>query len=314
MKITHVTYADLQGGAARSAYRLYQRLLRAGAESKMFVECRESDDPYVIGFRYPNDYVTRIRRFVRRLSLRRTMGKLMEERAWNASPFSDDCSRNDAQILAKLPPWNILHLHWVASILDYSEFFRRLAQDRPIAWTLHDMHPFTGGCQFSGDCGRFSDSCGSCPQLNSGNPWDFSYRSWDRNRSGYRSLQSGMPHLVAPSKWLAGEVRRSSLLANREVTVIPYGLDTEIFKPRERAAARELFGLPSDRQIVLFLADRANELRKGLPLLVQALKALPDHSGLCLLILGNGKVELPDDFQVVWLEYVRNDRVLVPNL
>jgi glycosyltransferase involved in cell wall biosynthesis len=47
-----------------------------------------------------------------------------------------------------------------------------------------------------------------------------------------------------------------------------------------------------------------------LPLLVEALKTLPDRSNLCLLILGNGRVELPADFQTVRLEYVRNDRVL----
>ncbi len=131
-----------------------------------------------------------------------------------------------------------------------------------------------------------------------------------RKRSGYRTLQPGRLNLVTPSKWLAGEVRRSSLLSNREVTVIPYGLDTGVFKPRDRAAARELFELPAGRQIVLFLADRANEHRKGLPLLVEALKALPDRCNVCLLILGNGRVELPDDFQTVRLEYVRNDRVL----
>jgi len=310
VKITHVTSTDLQGGAARSAYRLHQGLVRAGAESKMFVEFRESDDPDVVAFRYPNGQLSRIRRLVRRMSLNRTEVKLTKGRSWNASPFSDDRSRHGAQILEQLPPWDILHLHWVAGMLDYSEFFRHVPKDRPIVWTLHDMHPFTGGCHFSGNCGRFSESCGSCPQLSSSNPRDFSWQSLSRKRSGYGTLQPGRLNLVTPSKWLAGEVRRSSLLSNLEVTVIPYGLDTGVFKPRDRAVARELFELPAGRQIVLFLADRANEHRKGLPLLVEALKALPDRCNVCLLILGNGRVELPDDFQTVRLEYVRNDRVL----
>lgn len=310
MRITHVSWADLQGGAARSAYRLHQGLLRAGAESKMFVECRESEDPSVVGFRYSNNPVTRVRRGVRRWFLHRTMGELSEGRSWNASPFSDDRSRHGAQILEQLPPWDILHLHWLSRMLDYSEFFERLPQDRPIVWTLHDMHPLTGGCHFDGNCGRFSESCGCCPQLNSKNPSDFSHRSWGRKRSGYQALKSGELHLVTPSQWLAGEVRRSSLLGDREVTVIPYGLDTEIFKPRDCAAARDVFGLPRDHKIVLFLADWASEPRKGLPLLVEALKGLPDRAHLCLLILGNGKVELSDDVPNVRLDYVRNDRVL----
>ena len=119
-----------------------------------------------------------------------------------------------------------------------------------------------------------------------------------------------MLHLVTPSQWLAGEVRRSSLLGDREVTVIPYGLDTEIFKPRDCAAARDVSGLSRDHKIVLFLADWVNEARKGLSLLVDALKGLPDRANLCLLILGNGSVELPDGVPNVRLDYMRNDRVL----
>lgn len=310
MKITHVSYADLQGGAARSTYRLHQGLLRAGADSKMFVECRESDDPSVVGFRYPYDIASWVRRGARLWLLRRAMGKVLQGRSWNASLFSDDRSWHGAQILEQLPPWDVLHLHWVSGMLDYSKFFKRLPQGRPIVWTLHDMHAFTGGCHFDGECRRFSASCGCCPQLNSKNPSDFSHGSWARKRSGYQGLKSGVLHLVTPSEWLAGEVRRSSLFGDREVTVIPYGLDTEIFKPRDRAAAREVLGLPRDRKIVLFLADWASEARKGLPLLVEALKGLPDSADLCLLILGNGRVELPDDVPNVRLDYVRNDRVL----
>jgi len=195
-------------------------------------------------------------------------------------------------------------------MLDYSEFFELLPQDRPIVWTLHDMHPFTGGCHFDGKCGRFSGSCGCCPQLNSKNPGDFSHRSWARKRSGYQVLKSRVLHLVTPSRWLAGEVRRSSLLGDREVTVIPNGLDTEIFKPRDSGVARDVFGLRNDHKIVLFLADWASEARKGLPLLVGALEGLPDRTNLCLLILGNGGVELPDGVPNVRLDYVRNDRLL----
>lgn len=310
MKIVHVAYTDSQGGAARSAYRLHQGLLRAGVESTMFVERRESEDPSVVGFRYPNDPVTRVRRGVRRWFLRRDMGELSQGRSGNASLFSDDRSRHGAQILEQLPPWDILHLHWVAGMLDYSQFFERLPQDRPIVWTLHDMHPFTGGCHFDAQCERFSESCGCCPQLNSNNPSDFSHRSWARKRSGYRVFKSGVLHLATPSQWLAGEVRRSSLLGDRKVTVIPYGLDTEIFKPRDCAAARDIFGLPRDHKIVLFLADWASEARKGLPLLIDALKQLPDRTNLCLLILGNGRVELPDGVPSLRLHYMRDDKML----
>jgi len=91
-----------------------------------------------------------------------------------------------------------------------------------------------------------------------------------------------------------------SLLSNRDVTVIPYGLDTGVFKPRATAPPRaNCLNCPLAARSCCSWADRANEHRKGLPLLVEALKALPDRCNVCLLILGNGRVELPDDFQTV---------------
>ncbi len=310
MNITHVAYTDLRGGAARSAYRLHRGLLELGEASRLFVERRESDDPTVIPFRYPSGLATRLERRWRRWLLYRNSVRLLTKRPPGATHFSDDRSQHSGAPLRQLPPWDILHLHWVSGFLDYRTFFQRVPQDRPIVWTLHDMNAFTGGCHFDGGCGRFAESCGTCPQLESREPNDFSRASWKRKRSGYDSLKAGVLHLVTPSKWLAEQVGRSTLLGRSSISVIPYGLDTEVFQPRDRRAARAVLGIPQEASVILFLADVASETRKGLTLLLEALTATPDRSNLCLLILGQGRTESPPSIPKVQWDYVRNDRIL----
>jgi glycosyltransferase involved in cell wall biosynthesis len=309
VNITHVAYTDLQGGAARSAYRLHRGLVELGEDSRLFVERRESDDPTVIAFRYSNGLMTRFGRRWRRWLLYKSM-RFLAKRAAEATYFSDDRSQHLAAPLSQLPPWQILHLHWISGFLDYQAFFRRVPQDRPIVWTLHDMNAFTGGCHFDGGCGRFVESCGACPQLRSRETDDFSRAAWRRKHVGYDRLKPNVLHLVTPSKWLAEQVRRSSLLGANSISVIPYGLDTDVFRSRDRGAARDIIGMRQDAKVVLFLADAACEARKGLTLLVDALKAMPDNSNLCLLILGRGQIALPLSIPKVLVDYVRSDNFL----
>jgi glycosyltransferase involved in cell wall biosynthesis len=56
---------------------------------------------------------------------------------------------------------------------------------------------------------------------------------------------------VAPSRWMEDQARRSTLLRNAEVRTIAYGVDTNCFAPRDRAAMRTKLALPHDKALVL---------------------------------------------------------------
>ena len=44
MKILIVNSSDINGGAARAAYRLHRSLLEQGVDSQMLVQSKQSDD------------------------------------------------------------------------------------------------------------------------------------------------------------------------------------------------------------------------------------------------------------------------------
>lgn len=308
MKITHISAYDITGGAARSAYRLHLGLRSLGHESRMLVNQKDSFDPNVILYDGRQPLLLRLRRRMRRRYIERSQ-KAIRNLAAGGGYYSDDRSQYGGELLKQLPRTDVLNLHWVAGTFDYREFFSQLPKGLPVVWTLHDMNPFTGGCHFDAGCGRFQAQCGACPQLGSTDPRDFSHRAWTRKKEAFDAAGRGRIHIVAPSRWLAAEAKRSSLLGGYASTVIPYGIDTEKFQPRDRKAAREKFGLPGGAKIVLFAADWAGEKRKGLELFLQAMEGL-EASDLCLVAVGKGLRPEQTTKRVVAVDYVTGEEAM----
>jgi glycosyltransferase involved in cell wall biosynthesis len=290
LRITHLSKWDLVGGAARAAFRLHEGLRMMGQESRVLAQHQQSRDPSVAYFAPPLDATTRVRRILRRTFLKYSRKLHYSRKPSNATFFSDDRSEHLGDVLRQALPTDILHLHWVAELIDYSEFFLQVRYGPPVVWTLHDMNPFTGGCHHSGACRKFVSGCGACPQLGSLRDNDFSNAIWSRKRSAYKYLEPGKFSVVTPSRWLASEARQSELLGHFPISVIPYGLDTESFAPRDRGTARDVLGISHSANVLLFVSTYLDDKYKGLPLLLEAINQLrPLLPDLFLLIIGLGE-------------------------
>jgi len=160
-----------------------------------------------------------------------------------------------------------------------------------VVWTLHDMNPFTGGCHHAADCEKFRACCGACPVLGSDAENDLSRRIWNRKRQAYDSAERGGLSFVAPSRWLASKAQESSLVGTSPVSVIPYGLDTGIFRPHERGPARDALGLAREAPIILFASYFSRDSYKGFSLLLEALKRIQPIPNLRAISVGAGESE-----------------------
>jgi glycosyltransferase involved in cell wall biosynthesis len=187
----------------------------------------------------------------------------------------------------------IVHLHWVAKMIDYPSFFASLPDHQPVVWTLHDLNPMTGGCHYPNGCQAYTQGCGSCPQLGHRRAAnDLSYRSLRVKRDALRGKNL---HVVAPSHWAADCARRSWLLGGaRSIQVIPHGVDVARFAPQDKAACRRKLGLPADRVVIGFGAASITNRRKGLGALLAALARLPDRRQVTGLVFGGGVVPRTD--------------------
>lgn len=289
MRVAIVNTYDTMGGAARAAHRLFLGLRLIGEDCTMFVAQRFSDTPGVValGPLLPEEEEEAVRL---KGVIRQETAPYPTLRRPGFVPFHSDRSTLGQAMLRQLPPSDIVNLHWVRGFIDYEAFFRQHQTGRPVVWTLHDMNAFTGGCHYSGGCTGFTASCGRCPELGSDDPQDLSARILARKADLFHALPAP-PTIVAPSRWMAEQVGRSLPLGHAPVVVIPYGLDTEVFRPHPPAAVRAEFGLDPDAPIVLFAAHDIGDPRKGLQRLDEALSRVPPAGDPLLVTVGGGRYD-----------------------
>jgi glycosyltransferase involved in cell wall biosynthesis len=309
LKILHINRDECTGGASRSAHRLNQGLRRLNEESEMYVWNKSSDDPSIKRFVPAQDRFSFRVRNLRHWYLRRAIHRYDETSSKDRTYFSDDRTVFYKDVIRQIPRSDVINLHWVAEFLDYGSFFDWLPKTMPLVWTLHDMAPFTGGCCYDMDCGKFAQQCGACPQLGSNDKFDLTRDIWRRKRRYYKSLNHGRFHIVTPSRWLGEEAKRSSLFSQFSKSVIPYGLDLEVFRPRDRNFARDVLRIPSEAKALLFVSQDVTTARKGFPSLVDALAGMPCKN-VFLIALGIGPVPEINVHPHVHLPSVNDDGFL----
>jgi glycosyltransferase involved in cell wall biosynthesis len=225
--------------------------------------------------------------------------------------FSDDRSPFAGETFRQLPQADVYTLHWLGyGFCDFSRCITKIPARAPVVWRLSDQNPFTGGCHYDSGCERWKDSCGACPQLGSHLDNDLSRQVWTRKRRALDAVPAPRFHIVAQSRWMAQCVSGSSLFGRFPLSHIPNGLDTEVFKPRDRALARDILQVPADAKTVLFVADLVANRRKGIALLYEALAGLRDVPNLFLLSAGQGTTPPPQGLPGRHLDSVSDERWL----
>ena len=264
MRILLLNTTDINGGAARAAYRLHQGLNRIGVQSQMLVQEKFSSDTMV---QAPGNRVEQgIARG--RISLDALPLKCYSQTR-KANFSLQWLPEGIAPQATNLNP-DVINIHWTGSAFLRWETLARFKQ--PVVWTLHDMGAFTGGCFYAHDCQGYTASCGKCPQLGSHRERDLSRWVWRRKAKAWRNLDLTV---VSPSRWLAKCAGESSLFGDVTIKVIPNGVDVNKYRPITKSVARELLGLAQDKHIIMFGSFNAtSDRRKGFHLLQPALQSL----------------------------------------
>lgn len=304
MRVVHVSTYDITGGAARAAFRLHNALSESGVDSTMFVRNKASGLSSVVEYK-PFGLGGRIRSRIRFARLQSAVNRYRATRPPHLEAFDDDRSSH-VRAIAQLPPSDIVHLHYVCGFIDQPSFLQNLPPDIPVVWTVHDIAPLTGGCHYANGCSRYLQSCGKCPQLGSASESDLSRQVWNRKNTSLTYVRSRL-HFVAPSRWVGNEVCTSSLTRGIPVSVIPYGLDTSVFAPKDRASCKLALGIELSKRVVLFVSDSVDNRRKGMHLLLEAMQQLADVENLLLISVGRNSPPPIGRLSVQHLGPISND-------
>jgi glycosyltransferase involved in cell wall biosynthesis len=266
MKILLVSTTDIYGGAAIATNRTFDGLRKLNLNVNYFVQYKFSKGNSLIiksKFNFIGYLKTGLDIFLSKFA----------KDVWSSSFFF---SPNVNQIL-KLNP-DVINLNWINNMLTVKEIEKIVNKNIIVTWTLHDMWALQGGYHYkfekhTGIIFRYLDN--------------FLYK---KKKKIYSRIEKKI-HIITPSNWLANEVKKSELMKNFNVTVIPYGLDTNVFYPIKNA--KQKLSLNENTKYILFGAiSSLNDKRKGVDLLLDALKFIPLEYEILIFGNNNTKIKL----------------------
>jgi glycosyltransferase involved in cell wall biosynthesis len=307
MNILHFAVRTDRHGAAKGALRIHRHLLSAGHASRMVTHFDPDPEPGVTVVPAPYELA---RRVYHRLFLKNAArpGGQFSNFDWTF-PLGRD-------FFKVLPPgWpDVVCLHAVVWMLSSAQV-RALADYYrcPVVWVMLDQQPVTGGCYYSLGCDGYTRECGNCPQLARPHPDDASHRVWRRKARHLR----GLPLIFVANGWGERMVRASSLFHAHRVERLSMPLDTGVFRPADRTAARARLRLPQDKKILFVGAERVGEERKGMRYFAEALSLLaesldaepggPSRGDIHVLMAGNGAEEIACPFPTTRVGFLKNE-------
>ena len=304
MNILQINTAADTGGAGIAMARLHQGLVRQGHDSRILARLRRSPQPDVLtipeALGMQQTFVSRFLNNAR-----------MQLDAWFVLPqvYSSTKQLLRSELFEQADVVQFHNLHgWY---FDY-ELLPQISARKPVIWTLHDMWAFTGHCAYSYKCVRWQKGCFDCPLLRGDGRrlveprpplLDRTTRQWRKKRDLY---QASRLHVATPSLWLADLVGGSILGAALSIQHIPYGIDLAVFGPREQSTARQALGLRDRAKVILFVAAKVSQGRKGLAYLYEALQSMQNTEEVVLLTVGSAG---PSDQQLQQFEQIHLGQV-----
>ena len=299
MNILQISAAADSGGAGLAMLRLHRALTAQGHESHILARLRRLSQPNVLTI-------------PEALGLRQTLTNRflnnvrMQLDAWFSLPqvYASTKEILHSELFEHADIVQLHNLHgWY---FDY-ELLPQISVHKPTVWTLHDMWAFTGHCAYSYECMRWQKRCFDCPLLRGDGRhlveprptlFDRTSHQWQEKRELYDRSRL---HIVTPSAWMADQVRNSMLGGALSIQCIPNGVDLATFGPRAQSSARQSLGIRDGAKVILFVAARVIQGRKGLGYLYEALGSMPNTENVVILTVGSTE---PDQQQLQHYEQV----------
>lgn len=280
-------------GARFDGLEIHRASRRLGAQSSMAVSARTVADNGV--FAVPN-------RITRRLDARLT--SLFEEKLG----FQRIFATSGIALLVRREFWaaDVVHLQLLHGAPWFSLLqIPLLSRLKPVVWTWHDPWIFSGHCVHPLDCELWKTGCARCPDLalTLAVPRDSSAVNWKLKRFVVRHTRGV---IVVASEWMKRRVEESGMAPHLECRVIPFGVDTTVFRPRDPIESRRALGIDADAHVVAFRDRGPGEKFKNSAVVVEALRRHRPTRKTYVLCFESSQTarRLAEDYEVVDLGWV----------
>ncbi len=295
MKVVILSTYEKSGGAAIAANRLMNALNNNGVEAKML--CRKSITWGPKALR-KQSWTSIWERFVVWINNGFSMKNLWAVDIANCG--------QDIFHTKEYQEADIVHLHWVNQGFLSLDAIEKIARSgKRVVWTMHDA---------------WNSLAIHHLKINEDDSMQgLSHRIWKKKQALY---DLNVISFVTCSKWLQSEAQKSPLMKDCSILSIPNPIDTSFFKQINKAEARKLLGLPLDRKLVLFVAQKVDNPFKGMSYLPH------ENVGWEYVMMGSGEEKIREtlhgtvvhslgyvtDAEKIRLAYNAADAFVLPSL
>jgi glycosyltransferase involved in cell wall biosynthesis len=286
MKILHVNYSDIVGGAAIAVNNLHNYLIKNKVDSKILVVDKNTNDKNILGPRnklekYFFDFRSKLAKyFIRKI---------------HYSPIKNSYSLNyyNTNILKKINNLNVdlVHLHWIGNEMISVSQIKKIK--KPIIWTFWDMWPLSGAEHYSYD-NRYSEGYNKNNRPHEERKLDLNKIIWNYKLKNFDIKFN----IICPSTWLYDCAKKSVLFHKSKIKHIPISIDTDYWVNQGSIKSRKKLNISLDKKILLFSSTSGTNDRKGFNFLVDAINNFKNKN-LFLVVVG----EKPKRLKELKIEY-----------
>jgi len=295
MKILFINTTDLSGGAAVMMQRMMRGLQEQyHTENCLLVKSKKGEATNTVQILNNKPEII-IEKIADRVS--RQVGLL-----YQYFPFSSKKILSFAKSFAP----DIINLHNTHGAYFATPLIEKLSRIAPIAWTLHDMWGFTGNAShtFNNDSWKYLKNDRELTKIppsigiNTG-----AYLLRQKKRVYTQSALT----IITPSLWLKRLAEQSPVFEHTKIFQVYNGVDTGIFKPKEKRAIKEKLNLNQTEKTIMFSSHflTKNNPWKGGHDLIEILRKINSATKekINFLILGEGAIEELNSFSNFNLHY-----------
>lgn len=285
MKILMINKGDTGGGGYKVVWDLANGLVESGHEVNMFVQDKITASPRV----------KVIPRSKWRFYLSHLLGTDFD---WFKTDF-----------ILETPEFkeaDIIHVNNIHSHYFNLKTLAKICQLKPVVWTFHDLWPVT--------------SFGPHPIYKTLHDGFYRSPTWStrsifkkinqryligKKRELYQKIKF---NITVPSKYML-DMLKGTALDKFPTRLIYNGIDTQIFKPQDKAEARTKLNLPQDKKIFLFIANKGlSNNWKGANYFSELVEHFAENLDVLFLCIGGDQQEGYQN--VKFLDFINDSKIL----
>ncbi|MEI6379042.1 MAG: glycosyltransferase [Candidatus Falkowbacteria bacterium] len=216
---------------------------------------------------------------------------------------------------------DIVHVNNIHSHYFNLKTFGKMCAAKPVVWTFHDLWPVTSYCPHPISKSVFWGFY-LCPTFSTRSLFKKINQLYliFRKRVLYRRIKF---NIVTPSLYMR-RMLDSTVVRRMPQDMIYNGIDTDIFKPKDKTKTRIQLNLPADKKIFIFVANKGKSNSwKGWQYFNQLADYFSDQKEVLFICIGSGSdqnrsnirfVDFVDDGSVLSSYYSAADALIFCSL